>query len=176
MAYVFDSMVEREGLEPSAWPWQFSNLLMPREFRSPRGPVNPRISHQICHQQSPRISRHSLQLPLKLYPFRPPSARRRAMPIAKAPVKRYTFSSHYIGATIVSTRVTRKGQITLPESVLERLGVKAGDQIEFVEYAQGVLLKRITADIRTLKGMVPKPTKPVSIEDMKQAITKMGRT
>ena len=77
---------------------------------------------------------------------------------------------------MVSARVTSKGQITLPESVLERLGVKAGDKIEFVEYAQGVLLRRVAADIRTLKGMVPKPTKPVSVEDMKQAITKMGRT
>ena len=24
-------LVEREGLEPSAWPWRFSNLLIPRE-------------------------------------------------------------------------------------------------------------------------------------------------
>lgn len=77
---------------------------------------------------------------------------------------------------MASTRVTSKGQITLPESVLERLGLKAGDQIEFVEHAQGVLLRRVAGDIRMLKGIVPKPTKPVSVENMKQAVTKMGRT
>ena len=77
---------------------------------------------------------------------------------------------------MASARVTSKGQMTLLESVLERLGVKAGDQVEFVEYAQGILLRRVAGDIRTLKGMVPKPTKPVSIEEMKWAITKMGRT
>ena len=155
---------EREGLEPSGWPWQFSNLLMPQEFWPPRIPLNPRISHQIHHQQSLASEPAFAASTLKLHPFQPPFG------------ARYMFSNHYTGATMVSARVTSKGQITLPESVLERLGVKACDQIEFVEYAQGVLLRRVAADIRTLKGMVPKPTKPVSVEDMKQAITKMGRT
>ena len=61
-------------------------------------------------------------------------------------------------ATMASARVTSKSQIVLSESVLERLGIKAGDQVEFVEYAQSVLLRRAAVDIRTLKGMVPKPT------------------
>ena len=75
-----------------------------------------------------------------------------------------------------SARVTSKFQITLPESVLERLGVKTRDQIEFVRCAQGVLLRRIAADIRTLKGIVPKPKKSISVETMNLAIAKMGRT
>ena len=75
-----------------------------------------------------------------------------------------------------SARVTSKFHITLPESVLERLGVKAGDQVEFVEYGQGVvLLRSIAHDIRALKGIVPKPAKSVSIEAMNLAIRKMGR-
>jgi AbrB family looped-hinge helix DNA binding protein len=37
---------------------------------------------------------------------------------------------------MASARVNSKGEITLPKSVLERLGVKAGDQLEFVEYAR----------------------------------------
>jgi antitoxin PrlF len=72
--------------------------------------------------------------------------------------------------------VNSKGGITLPKSVLERLGVKAGDQVEFVEYGEGVvLLRSIAHDIRALKGIVPKPAKSVSIEAMNQAIRKMGQ-
>lgn len=64
----------------------------------------------------------------------------------------------------------------MPKSVLERLGVKAGDQVEFVEYGEGVvLLRSIAHDIRALKGIVPKPAKSVSIEAMNQAIRKMGQ-
>ena len=64
----------------------------------------------------------------------------------------------------------------MPKSVLERLGVKASDQVEFVEYGEGVvLLRSIAHDIRALKGIVPKPAKSVSIEAMNQAIRKMGQ-
>jgi len=34
---------------------------------------------------------------------------------------------------MASTRVNSKGEIKLPKRVLERLGLRAGDQVEFVE-------------------------------------------
>ena len=84
--------------------------------------------------------------------------------------------SRQTGVAIASARVNSKGEITLPESVLERLGVKAGDQVEFVQYGKGVvLLRSIARDIRALKGIVPKPAKSISVETMTLAITKMGR-
>jgi antitoxin PrlF len=77
---------------------------------------------------------------------------------------------------MASARVNSKGEITLPKSVLKRLGVKAGDQLEFVEYGQGVfLLRSIAHDIRALKGIVPKPAKSICVETMNLVITKMGR-
>jgi antitoxin PrlF len=77
---------------------------------------------------------------------------------------------------MAAATLTSKGQITLPKSVRERLGVEAGDRIEFIESDQGFLILPATRDIRTLKGIVPKPNNPVSIEDMNRAISKMGRT
>ena len=77
---------------------------------------------------------------------------------------------------MAAATVTSKGQITLPKRVRERLGVEAGDRIEFVESEQGFLVVPATRDIRALKGIVPKPKKPVSIGDMNRAIAKMGRT
>jgi antitoxin PrlF len=76
---------------------------------------------------------------------------------------------------MAAATLTSKGQITLPKSVRERLGVEAGDRIEFIESEQGFLIVPATRDIRSLKGIVPKPKKPVSIEEMNQSIAKMGR-
>lgn len=71
--------------------------------------------------------------------------------------------------------VTSKGQITIPKAVRERLGVDAGDRVEFVETENGVFtLVAATRDVRELKGIVPKPAKPVSVEDMNRTIERMG--
>lgn len=71
--------------------------------------------------------------------------------------------------------VTSKGQITIPKAVRERLGVDAGDRVEFVETENGVFtLVAATRDVRELKGIVPKPAKPVSVEDMNRTIARMG--
>ena len=76
---------------------------------------------------------------------------------------------------MAAATLTSKGQITLPKSVRERLGVEAGDRIEFIESEEGFLVVPATRDIRSLKGIVPKPKKPVTIEEMNQSIAKMGR-
>ncbi len=71
--------------------------------------------------------------------------------------------------------VTSKGQITIPKAVRERLGVDAGDRVEFVETEQGVFtIVAATRDVKELKGIVPKPAKPVTVEDMNRVITRMG--
>ncbi len=74
-----------------------------------------------------------------------------------------------------SATVTSKGQITLPKSVRERLGIEAGDRIEFIESEQGFMVVPATRDIRSLKGIVDSHKKPVSLKDMNEAIRKMGR-
>ena len=67
--------------------------------------------------------------------------------------------------------VTSKGQITIPKPVRDGLGVESGDRVEFVELERGVYtVVAATRDIRILKGMIPKPAKPVSVEDMNKAI------
>jgi antitoxin PrlF len=76
---------------------------------------------------------------------------------------------------MAAATLTSKGQVTLPKSVRERLGVEAGDRIEFIESEEGFLILPATRDIRTLKGIVPKPSSPVSIEDMNRTLSKMGR-
>jgi AbrB family looped-hinge helix DNA binding protein len=67
--------------------------------------------------------------------------------------------------------ITSKGQITIPVDVRRRLGLGAGDRIEFVEIEKGLFaIRPATGDVRALKGMIKAPAKPVTIEDMNEAI------
>lgn len=71
--------------------------------------------------------------------------------------------------------ITSKGQITLPKEVRRKLGVETGDRVEFVETEEGVFaLVAATRDVRDLKGLIGKPTRPVSIEEMGRAIARRG--
>lgn len=71
--------------------------------------------------------------------------------------------------------LTSKGQITIPKAVREGLGVETGDRVEFVEVEKGVYtVVAATRDIRDLKGLIPKPSRPVSVADMKRAVAKMA--
>jgi AbrB family looped-hinge helix DNA binding protein len=76
---------------------------------------------------------------------------------------------------MATATLTSKGQITLPKVVRERLGVEAGDKIEFVETEPGVYkMIAATRDVRDLKGLVPKPARPVTVEEMGRVIARMG--
>lgn len=71
--------------------------------------------------------------------------------------------------------ITSKGQITIPKSVRQRLGVNPGDRVEFIELENGVFqLVAASRDIKSLKGIVPKPSKPVTIDEMNETIASMG--
>jgi AbrB family looped-hinge helix DNA binding protein len=67
--------------------------------------------------------------------------------------------------------LTSKGQTTIPKDVRQHLGLRPGDRMEFVIEADGkVVLLRATYDIRELAGMLPKPRKAVSLDEMNRAI------
>ena len=73
--------------------------------------------------------------------------------------------------------MTSKGQITIPAVVRARLGVDAGDRLEFIEVAPGRYeMIAATQSITALKGLVRKPAAPVTIETMNAAIAAFGAT
>ena len=74
---------------------------------------------------------------------------------------------------MATATITSKGQITIPKDVREALGVEAGDRVEFVAQAPGVYtVVAATRDVRHLKGLIGKPARPVTIEDMNQAVAR----
>jgi AbrB family looped-hinge helix DNA binding protein len=69
--------------------------------------------------------------------------------------------------------LTSKGQLTLPKSVRERMGLDSGDRVEFVEVTDGVFnIVAATRDVRELRGMINKPKEAVSLDEMNRAIAR----
>jgi AbrB family looped-hinge helix DNA binding protein len=73
----------------------------------------------------------------------------------------------------MTATVTAKGQVTLPVEVRRRLGLKPGSKLEFV-VIDGDRLEAIPVSdtVSSLKGMVPKPRRALSLADMDKAIAR----
>jgi len=67
---------------------------------------------------------------------------------------------------MATSTLSTKGQIVIPAAVREDLGVAAGSRVEFVKTDAGWLLKSATKSVTSLKGVLHKPPRQVSIEDM----------
>lgn len=64
-----------------------------------------------------------------------------------------------------------KGQLVIPKPIRQHLNLNQGDLIDFVIGDDGeVVMRPATRDVRDLKGLLPKPKKVVSLEDMERAI------
>ena len=71
--------------------------------------------------------------------------------------------------------LTSKGQITIPKSLRESMSIVTGDKIEFIINEQNeVVIKPITKKAIDVFGQLSKykKDKPVSIEEMNEAIVK----
>ncbi|MBI5751466.1 MAG: AbrB/MazE/SpoVT family DNA-binding domain-containing protein [Hydrogenophilales bacterium] len=72
---------------------------------------------------------------------------------------------------MATATITSKGQVTIPAEVRRRMGLDAGDRIEFIELESGgYAIKPAIDDVRSLKGLLRKPSSSVTVEDMNTAI------
>ena len=73
----------------------------------------------------------------------------------------------------MATVITSKGQVTIPKSVRDKLKLHSGDRLDFIVESDGtVRLVPVTASIKELKGLAPKPKRKLSLEDMDNAIAR----
>jgi AbrB family looped-hinge helix DNA binding protein len=70
------------------------------------------------------------------------------------------------------SKLTSKGQTTIPMLVRERLGLSAGDAMDFVFQPDGsVSLQAVKRSLRSLEGMLAKPGRPaVTLGEMDDTI------
>ena len=72
---------------------------------------------------------------------------------------------------MATATITSKGQVTIPREVRATLGVSAGDRLDFVRLEDGnYAIVPASHSIRSLKGVIPRPQNPVSLEEMEAAI------
>ncbi|MES2176656.1 MAG: type II toxin-antitoxin system PrlF family antitoxin [Gemmatimonadota bacterium] len=73
------------------------------------------------------------------------------------------------------SKITSKGQITVPKVVRETLQLQAGDRMSFVIHDDGtVTVEAETVDLPSLRGIVKAGGRHVSIEQMNDAVRRGG--
>jgi AbrB family looped-hinge helix DNA binding protein len=70
---------------------------------------------------------------------------------------------------MLSSSVTTKGQVTIPIDLREKLGIKPGDRVSFVDGGDRIVLQRLETAIEAVFGIV-KTTKGVTLEQMEDVI------
>lgn len=74
---------------------------------------------------------------------------------------------------MTAATLTSKGQLTLPKDVRTAMGVGPGDRVDFVRMEDGnFAILPATHSVKSLKGIVARPKKPVSLADMDRAIAR----
>jgi bifunctional DNA-binding transcriptional regulator/antitoxin component of YhaV-PrlF toxin-antitoxin module len=72
---------------------------------------------------------------------------------------------------MVASFLTSKGQTTIPQVIRQHLGLEPGDKIAYVIDEQGMVhLEACTIDVASLKGILAKPKKAVSLDEMERII------
>ena len=69
-----------------------------------------------------------------------------------------------------SAKVTSKGQVTIPKAVRESLGLKAGDNLDFVQDGDGFRIVANSRSIMEFFGMLAGSRSAHSVEEMNAAI------
>jgi len=70
---------------------------------------------------------------------------------------------------MLASSVTRKGQVTIPKSIRDRLGVREGEKVLFVERGDEVVLKVLRGNILDLKGSVKASKHPEDFEAIRRS-------
>ena len=74
-----------------------------------------------------------------------------------------------------TSKMTSKGQPTIPKDIRKRLNLHPGDPLDFIVEEDGrVVVLPASVDASELAGILKPPTNPVSVAEMNQAIRKRG--
>jgi len=66
--------------------------------------------------------------------------------------------------------MTRKGQVTIPKAIRDRLGVKEGEKVFFVMRGEEVVLKVVKGTILALRGSVEPSAHPEDFARIRQSV------
>ena len=70
----------------------------------------------------------------------------------------------------MESAITVKGQATIPKPIREYLQLKPGDRVKFFLHPDGTVVLLPKLPVSVLRGIVPRPRKPVSLVRMRNAV------
>ena len=65
--------------------------------------------------------------------------------------------------------ITAKGQATIPKSIREHLGLKAGDKVKFFLHPDGTVVLLPKVPVSSLRGIVPRQTRAPTLDEIDDA-------
>ena len=71
---------------------------------------------------------------------------------------------------MVGTKLTSRGQTTIPKHIRERLGLEAGDRVLFLVKDGEVVLQPVNQGLRDLRGSVKPQRKPEDFDEVRREV------
>jgi antitoxin PrlF len=72
---------------------------------------------------------------------------------------------------VFEAELSARGQITVPRAVRKKLGLRSGQKLQFTLQDDGrILIAPVFARLSALTGILPKPRRALSIQDIDEAI------
>jgi len=69
---------------------------------------------------------------------------------------------------MTTSRVTSKGQTTIPKGIREQLGIKTGDRVAFLLHDDGVLLRPVKGTLLDLRGSIKPRKHPEDMDEVRR--------
>lgn len=66
--------------------------------------------------------------------------------------------------------ITSKGQVTIPAYIRNKLHITTGNMLQFLLTDNSFVVVPINRSIKDLRGILPKPSKSLTIEEMNEII------
>ena len=71
---------------------------------------------------------------------------------------------------MLKSTISRKGQVTIPKAIRDRLGLKEGEKVHFVMRGEEVVLKVIKGTILDLRGSLRSSAHPEDFAKIRQSV------
>lgn len=76
----------------------------------------------------------------------------------------------------MAVTVSSKGQVTLPAAARERIGIRAGTQLEFIVRGDDRMeVVKVAGSVRELKGVLGKPARKLTLAQLDAALATGAR-
>jgi len=66
--------------------------------------------------------------------------------------------------------ITAKGQTTIPKSIRQHLGLKAGDKVKFFLHPDGTVVLLPKVPVSSLRGILPAQGRTPTLDEMDDAV------